>query len=297
MRKINRNFRPLPFVVALAIASSVFAQNATAPESAKEVKIGRLLALTNAEAMVNRVFDQIKTMTSQMPPGATPEQRATTEILQAGIIDLVKARMSWDKMRPRYVQVYGETFSDEEIDGMLAFYQSSAGRAVLEKMPMLMPKMMALAQAQMGDILPDIQRLTKEAQPGSPAPQPAAKSAVPATGTAAEVLQVEDAFRLAKLGNDTAALGRILADDYIGMNQYGARRDKSEVIDLFSAFKLSVLTPAQAKVRLSGDIAVVDGSQTERNPAGEEHLLFMRVYVKRDGRWQLLSSAQVIPSN
>ena len=118
----------------LPIAGSVFAQNATAPESAKEVKIGRLLTLTNAEAMVNRIFEQIKTMTaSQLPPGATPEERAKIEKLQAGVIDLVKTRMSWDKMRPRYVQVYGETFSDEEIDGMLAFYQSPASRAVIEK--------------------------------------------------------------------------------------------------------------------------------------------------------------------
>jgi hypothetical protein len=47
---------------------------------------------------------------------------------------------------------------------MLAFYQSPAGRAMLEKMPAMMPKSMALVQAQMGDLMPEILRITKEAQ-------------------------------------------------------------------------------------------------------------------------------------
>jgi Domain of unknown function (DUF4440) len=123
-------------------------------------------------------------------------------------------------------------------------------------------------------------------------PAIAAQSGLTTSDVEVEVLKVEDAVRLAKLQNDTAALGRILADDYSGVNQGRVRRNKSEMIDLFRTFKISLLSPAKAVVQLSGDVAIVNGSQTERNPAGEETLLFMRVYVKRDGRWQLLSSAQ-----
>src|SRR5579864_2226157 len=119
------------------------------------------------------------------------------------------------------------------------------------------------------------------------------QSVRPTSEAEADVLKVEEAYRLAKLQNDTQALGRILADDYVGTNQYGVRRNKSQVIEIFRTFKLS-LTPAKALVQVSSDIAVVSGSQTERNPLGEEQLLFMRVYIKRDGRWQLLSSTQLI---
>jgi len=110
----------------------------------------------------------------------------------------------------------------------------------------------------------------------------------------AEVLKVEDAFRVAKLQSDVDALRQILADDYIGMNQYGARRNKAEVLDLFRTFKISKLTRSEADVRFSGDVAIVLGSQEEVNPAGKENLLFTRVYVKRDGRWRLLSSTQLV---
>jgi hypothetical protein len=110
-----------------------------------------------------------------------------------------------------------------------------------------------------------------------------------------EVLKIEDAFRTAKLQNNIEALRQILADEYIGVNQYGARRNKSEVLGLFQNFKLSSLSRAEADVHIIGEVAIVIGSQQEVNPGGKEQLTFTRVYIKRDGRWQLLSSTQLIP--
>ncbi len=66
-------------------------------------------------------------------------------------------------MRVEFVRIYDELFSDDEINGILAFYQSPAGRATLEKMPQLMAKAMAFAQSQMADLMQEIQRITKEA--------------------------------------------------------------------------------------------------------------------------------------
>lgn len=112
-----------------------------------------------------------------------------------------------------------------------------------------------------------------------------------------EILKVEDAFRTAKLEKDVTALNRILADEYFGTNQYGRQRDKAKLIELFSSFHLSSLTVGKADVRVAGDIAIVTGSQSEENPAGKEEHLFTRIYVKRDGRWRLLSSTQLVPFN
>jgi hypothetical protein len=110
------------------------------------------------------MFEQIKAMTaSQLPPGTAPEQAAKAREIQGKIMDLVKARISWDKMRPQYIKLYSETFSDEEISGMLAFYESPPGRAMLQKMPELVTKVMQVAQAQMTDLVPEIQRITREA--------------------------------------------------------------------------------------------------------------------------------------
>ena len=136
---------------------------ASAQEPSKEAKIARLLALMKAEALTDQVFEQMKAETASISaPNASEKERAHAREIQAKIMDLVKDRMSWEKMRPVYVKMYSETFTDEEIDGMLAFYQSPAGRAMLEKMPQLVAKIMALAQSQMAGLMPEIERLVKE---------------------------------------------------------------------------------------------------------------------------------------
>jgi hypothetical protein len=146
--------------VLLAWSALAHAQTPT-----KESNIERILTLTKADAMTDQMFDQIKALTeSQIPPDATAEEQAKSRKIQGQVMDLVKARMSWDIMRPLYVKLYGEIFSEGEIEGLLAFYQSPAGRAMIQKMPVLIAKMMALAQDRMKDISPEIERILREAR-------------------------------------------------------------------------------------------------------------------------------------
>ena len=102
-------------------------------------------------------------VTSQAPSGATPEQIARAQQIQDKLLDSVKTRMNWEKLRPQYLRIYDETFSAEEIDGIFAFYESPAGSSMLKKMPLLISKAMAVAQSQMADIMPEIERISKEA--------------------------------------------------------------------------------------------------------------------------------------
>ena len=84
---------------------------------------------------------------------------------EASIFDLVNAKMSWEKFKPAIVQIYAEVYTDEELDGILAFYRSPAGHAMIEKMPQLMSRTMAVAQKLMGDIQPEIEKMVKESAP------------------------------------------------------------------------------------------------------------------------------------
>jgi uncharacterized protein DUF4440 len=47
-------------------------------------------------------------------------------------------------------------------------------------------------------------------------------------------------------------------------------------------------------VRITGDTAVVTGTQTEVNGMGTEHMVYMRVYVRSAGAWKLLANMQCI---
>lgn len=140
---------------------AMLATLAGAQEVTREAKIERLLALTRADA----VIDQIKAgLTTQMPSTGTPGQNAKAREFQARFLDLLKSRLNADSARREMVKIYSETFSDEEIDGMLAFYESPAGQATLQKMPQLMGKTIAWAQAQASEILRDVEKSNKEAE-------------------------------------------------------------------------------------------------------------------------------------
>ena len=45
------------------------------------------------------------------------------------------------------------------------------------------------------------------------------------------------------LKNDTRALERLVADEYYGVNQWGAKRDKAQLIELFRSFQTDSLVP------------------------------------------------------
>ncbi len=129
----------------------------------KDEKIEQLLTLTHASTMADQMMAQMRGMLeSQMPPATTPEQRARMVRTQGKILDLVKTELDWTKMHPQYVKVYSETFTEAEIDGMVAFYNSPSGKAVIEKMPTIMQKMMVIVSEQMKTMMPEIEKIAKE---------------------------------------------------------------------------------------------------------------------------------------
>src|ERR1700736_1896955 len=105
------------------------------------------------------------------------------------------------------------------------------------------------------------------------------------------VLKVDEAFRRAKQENDTATLRRIMANNYVGTNQFGDTRNKAELLELFTSLSLKSVTSKPSLVRITGDVAVVTGSQSEVNGNGFDRMLFMRVFVRNReaGEWQLLA--------
>ena len=110
-----------------------------------------------------------------------------------------------------------------------------------------------------------------------------------AAGVEDDVMRVDEAYRFAKLGQDLNALNRILADAFNETNQNGNSRNKQQTLELWKGFSIDSLTTDTSEVRVTGNTAIVSGTQTEN---GSEHMLFSRAYVRSPGGWQLLASAQ-----
>jgi hypothetical protein len=151
--------RYFTFSVLLALIAAM----AFAGDLSREAKVERILDATNAKAAQEQMMAQMKQMAAQqMSASLSAEQKAKAADFQNRMFDIISNRMSWEKTRPMIVKVWGETFTDQELDGMLAFYESPSGRAMVQKMPSVVMKMMQQVQSIMGDIQPEIEKMLKE---------------------------------------------------------------------------------------------------------------------------------------
>ncbi len=118
-------------------------------------------------------------------------------------------------------------------------------------------------------------------------------------GVEEAIIQMEKDWTEAGIKKDAAAFDRIVADDWISVDFEGNVVNKAAAIaDLKSGASSSASVDlGELKVRVYGDTAIVIGSDTEKSTyKGKDssgHYVWTDVFVKRNGRWQAVSSQSV----
>lgn len=139
------------------------AASARADATSKMKKIDEVFELTRADQMLKMMQEQAKAgIRSQLAAVGMKNAQAIATELDRVLVPLMNQEMSWDKLKPRLEAVYDETFSEQEISGILDFYHSPTGKAMLDKMPALTAKSAAIAQDMMRAVMPKFM----EAMPG-----------------------------------------------------------------------------------------------------------------------------------
>src|SRR3989442_4359862 len=102
---------------------------------------------------------------------------------------------------------------------------------------------------------------------------------------------------------DVAALEAVTSDDCTWIDRNGRVRDKAQTMSDIKTgdIKITSNEVSDMKVRVYGDTAVVTGRADTKGTIGGKDIsgpmLFTRVYVKRNGRWQSVSFQQTAISN
>jgi hypothetical protein len=136
---------------------------------ASQESIEALLVATKAESLVDGMYGNIEQAMRRSLAAATQgrpvseEQQRILDAMPAKFSKVMREEMSWPKMRPLYIQIYQESFSQEEIDGLLAFYSSPAGQAFVAKMPVVMQRSMEVMQSQMVPLMEKMKAAMQEA--------------------------------------------------------------------------------------------------------------------------------------
>ncbi|HLH04574.1 MAG TPA: DUF2059 domain-containing protein [Bryobacteraceae bacterium] len=153
----------LLITLALAAVPSV-----RADEASKSAKIEKVFQAAKLDQVLNQMYalieNQVKSQMFQQFMGAqlNPEQQKVFDEFEGKVMKVVTTRLSWDQLKPVYLKLYADAFSESDIDGILAFYQSPAGQSLVAKTPQIMAAGSQAAQEKLIGIGPDIQALVQE---------------------------------------------------------------------------------------------------------------------------------------
>jgi hypothetical protein len=137
--------------------------SAPTPESVRE-----LLAVMGSRQLVDdtleRADESLRVTLAQMLTGKpTAEEQAIVDDLRKQSVAILREGMQWDALEPRFMEIYQASFTQDEVDGMLAFYRSDAGNAVVAKMPGAMQRTMMVMQELVAGMMPRLRELQNDA--------------------------------------------------------------------------------------------------------------------------------------
>ncbi|HVH66412.1 MAG TPA: nuclear transport factor 2 family protein [Gemmatimonadales bacterium] len=102
----------------------------------------------------------------------------------------------------------------------------------------------------------------------------------------------------ALLHADTTALARLVADDFVEISRLGTVRTKADNLREIATgvLKLTSVHYDSLSVRIYGDVAVLQGiaenTGSFRGFPFSGKIRYMRVFVRRDGRWRAVAMRQ-----
>lgn len=144
--------------------------------------------------------------------------------------------------------------------------------------------------------------------PCSGAPQEASAGSIPMTnadsariaGAEAEVRALQDALIDAYIRRDTAAMDRLLGDEYMFINDdEGVVATKKQILDSFKSGgdrKIISYKRQDDRVRVYGDVGVLtyryQSEETYKGQYNGGDFWVTRIFVRRGGRWQIMGGQE-----
>jgi hypothetical protein len=177
--------RPHRFALLLVLVLCL-PLTARADDASHRAKAAQLVALLRTESMVQQnsvtIMKQVSDAADKVAgPNPSPESKARLASFENKVSQLIDAQVGWKELGPAIIDIYAQTFTEQQLDGIVAFYKTSAGIALLDKMPEINTQINQLAQSKLTILQPQISQafddFRKTLAPPPPAALPAAAPA------------------------------------------------------------------------------------------------------------------------
>jgi hypothetical protein len=158
---------------------------ARADDASRHTKAAQLVMLLHTEQMVQQASATIMKQVSDaadkaISPNATPQSKSQLVDVEKKISQLIDVQLGWKAMEPAITDLYAQTFTEQELDAIVAFYKSPAGMALLTKMPQINDQVEQLAHSRLVILQPQINQAFDDFRKSQPASATAAPAAAPA---------------------------------------------------------------------------------------------------------------------
>jgi uncharacterized protein len=166
-------FAQLKFVLlalALALSAPLVSYAAESDNRPSEQSVRELLSLMQTHNILESVIAQTNNeavnaiSTASEGKALTEEQKRVLTESRSRAMELVRQHLNWETLEPMVIGAYRDTFTQQEIDGMLKFYRSPSGQAVVAKMPQVMQRMMVQMQGQIQTLAPKLAELRRQTE-------------------------------------------------------------------------------------------------------------------------------------
>jgi uncharacterized protein len=133
-----------------------------------DASIRELLSITDARNLVEGVKGQMHGLMDAAMKQAlqgkepTPDVQAVLERMKTKMLTAMNESMQWETFEPLYLRIYKASFTQSELDGMIALYKTPAGQTLIKKLPVVMRNLMGEMPAMMRPSVEKIRAIQQE---------------------------------------------------------------------------------------------------------------------------------------
>ncbi len=152
------------FSVCTALILSLASAVANADQASHARNAERFLQLANADRLAVPVYAQVQQMFAQRfaETQAPENKKALLERYQAKADTALDKAIGWKKLEPELVSLYTSQFTEQELAGLIEFYESPLGKKMLDKLPELNARSAQLTQKKLEAAVPEVNKLLAE---------------------------------------------------------------------------------------------------------------------------------------
>jgi hypothetical protein len=182
---IRLRLNPLALLLTLVLCLPLTAR---ADDTSRRAKAAQMVELLHTERMVQQASVTILKQVSDAAekaagPNPTPQNKAQLADFENKTSQMIDAQEGWKALEPAIADFYAKTFTEQELDVIIAFFKTPASTAFLDKMPTINAQIDQLAKSKLAILQPQITQSFEDfsksqapptAAPATPAVSPAA---------------------------------------------------------------------------------------------------------------------------